>query len=172
MDLRRLSICLEDERNARYVLQNAKLLEKLYLSVQSLVRFHDILSPSARTLKFLEFTVFLCEFSDFRRFEELWEGLEAMAGNNILEALSFEAHAKGFIEENSIGSEVRRMEKVLVKPGWSALRQVSFKVTIARHRNGPLNKALVQSPPDKHLSHLLKLESVIFNYSTHFYDHN
>ena len=48
MDLRRPSTCLEDERNIRYVLQNAKLLEKLHLSVasggrrQSLVKHHEI----------------------------------------------------------------------------------------------------------------------------------
>jgi hypothetical protein len=34
MDLRRLSICFDDERNIRYLLQNAKLLEELHLSVK------------------------------------------------------------------------------------------------------------------------------------------
>jgi hypothetical protein len=46
-DLRRLSICLEDDWNIRYLLQSAKLLEKLYLSVgpgRNLVGLHDILS--------------------------------------------------------------------------------------------------------------------------------
>ena len=57
-DLRRLSIPFEDfedEPNVRYLMQNAKFLEKLDLYIgldRSLVVLHDILSPSsARTLK-------------------------------------------------------------------------------------------------------------------------
>ena len=56
----------------------------------------------------------------------LCEKLEA------LEAMSFEvfiAHRRD--AEDSIGSLFLNVEKVLVKPGWSALRQVSFKVPIA-----------------------------------------
>ena len=57
MDLRRLSIFsiyFEDEQNIRYLLQNAKLLEELRLTVvsdQTLVGLHGILCFSARTLK-------------------------------------------------------------------------------------------------------------------------
>ena len=70
--------------------------------------------------------------------------------------------------EDSVGSEVRRIEEVLVKPGWSALRQVSFKITLLHWVTGPsleLYKALEQTLPDKYLSHLSKLESVAFDYS-------
>jgi len=164
MDLRRLSIDLEDERNIRYILQNAKLLEKLHLSVnrgQSFVGLHDILSPIARTLKVLDLTLlFLLPLAG------LCEELEAMAGLNILEALSFEIHVGDHEREDSIVSEVQRVEKVLVKPGWSALGQVFFKVIIACWWNSSeLCKALVQSLPT-YLSHLSKLEgSVAFNYS-------
>jgi len=59
------------------------------------------------------------------------------------------------------------VEKVLVKPGWSALRQVSFKVLIPgwpAESSAELSEML-QSLPDKYLSHLSKLESVAFNYS-------
>ena len=64
-DLRRLSIpfiCSEDERNIRYLLENAKLLEKLHLSVglgKSLAELHDNLFTSARTLKVLDLTLSL-----------------------------------------------------------------------------------------------------------------
>jgi hypothetical protein len=64
-DLRQLSMSLtEDEQNIRYLLQNAKLLEILRLSVgrhQSLV---GLLSTSARTLKSLALTVFIYNVSD------------------------------------------------------------------------------------------------------------
>ena len=59
-DLRRLSICFGDEQNIRYLLQNAKLLEKLHLSVgsgQSALRLYDILSSSTGTFKTLDFSV-------------------------------------------------------------------------------------------------------------------
>jgi len=95
-----------------------------------------------------------------------------MAGHNILEALSFEVLLDGHETEDSVGFEVQRVEKVLVKPGWPALRQVSFKVSIhlVFNKDRKLNEAL-KSLPDKYLSHLPKLESVAFNYSAYL-DHS
>jgi hypothetical protein len=177
VDLRRLYICLADEWNIRHLLENANLLEELHLSIfcgQSLVRLHDILSPtsSARTLKVLHFTVSLFDKSLRlnQRFAGLCEGLEAMAGDNMLEVLSFDIDVDLHDTEDSVGCEVQRVEKVLVRPGWSALRQVFFKLKIpgrALHcgRNSARMCKALQSVPDKYLSHLSKLESVAFNYS-------
>ena len=167
MDLRRLSACLEDEWNLRYLLQNAKLLERLSLSVRrdrSLVGLHDILSPIARTLKVLDLTVSLS-------LPGLCEELEALAGHNMLEALSLEVEVDGNETEDFIGSIIQNVEKVLVRPGWPALSQVSIKVSIAcclvsKEDSAKLSEAL-QSLPDKYLSHLSKLESVAFNYSAY-----
>ena len=178
MDLRRLSISLmrsEDEQNLRYLLQNAKLLEKLHLTVdlgQRLVGLRDILFPRARTLKILDFTVSLYgETSDLLPLPlaGLCDELEAMAGHNTLEALSFEVNVDGHETEKFIGCTIQNVEKVLVKPGWSALRQVSFRISIAccmasRENSAKLSEAL-QSLPNKYLSHLSKLESVAFNFS-------
>ena len=61
MDLRQLSTSLDDGRNLQYLSQNAKLLEKLHLSVvgfgQSLLRLYDLLSSSSRTLRVLDISV-------------------------------------------------------------------------------------------------------------------
>ena len=175
MDLRRLStssIRFDDERNIRYLLQNAKLLEKLRLSAglgRSFVGLHDNLSPSARTLKVLDLAVSLHSVPP--PLAGLCEELEAMAGYNILEVLSFEVMVDGHETEEFIGSTIQKVEEVLVKPGWSALRQVSFKVSIAccmvpKEDSAKLSEAL-QSLPDKYLSHLSNLESVAFNYSAY-----
>ena len=172
MDLRRLSIhfaCFEDEWNIRYLLQNAKLLEKLHLSVGpgwSLVGLHDILSLSASTLKVLDLTVSLY---DDLPLAGLCDELEAMAEYNMLEALSFEVQVDADETESSVGSIIQEVEKVLVKPGWSALRQVSFKLSIrccqvSREDSAKLSEVL-ESLPDKYLCHLSKLESVAFNFS-------
>jgi hypothetical protein len=179
MGLRRLSMSFtrfEDERNIRYLLQNAKLLEKLHLSVRlgrSLVELHDILSPSARTLKVLDLTVSLYDDSVPvpLLLAGLCEELEAMAGHNMLEALSLDVNVDGYETEVFIGSIIQDVEKVLVKPGWSALRQVSFKVSIAcclvsREDSAVLSEAL-QSLPDTYLIQLSKLESVAFNFSAY-----
>ena len=169
-DLRQLSTSLDDERNLRYLSQNAKLLEKLHLSVvgpgQSLVRLYDLLSSSLRTLKVLDISVSMYD-SNPLPLGGLCEGLEAIAGHNTLEALSFQVHDVDEQDsEDSIGSEVQRVEKVLLQPGWSALRQVTFKVTISCWGGSArLYKALVQSLPDIYLSRLSKLESVAFNFS-------
>ena len=169
MDLRGLYTCLEDKQNVRYLVRNAKLLEKLHLTVrygQSLVELHDILSPRAYTLKVLTLTGTLTELlyvSVHQPFQRLWEELEAMAGHNMLEALTFEVYVGFRDSENSIASMIRNVEKVLVKPGWPALRKVSFKVV---GDSAGLSEAL-QSLPDKHLSHLLKLDSVAFRYSVY-----
>ena len=174
MDLRRLTIssaCPEDEWNIRYLLQNAKLLEKLHLSVGlswGLVGLHDILSPSASTLKILHLTVSLDVGLPLAG---LCDELEAMAGHNMLEALSFLVRVDGDESEDSIGPIIQNVEKVLVKPGWCALKQVSFELAIAccqvsREDSAKLSEAL-QSLPDKYLTHLSKLESVAFNFSAY-----
>ena len=174
-DLRQLSMSFtwpEDEQNSRYLLQNAKLLEKLHLSVQqgrlSLVGLHDILSPTARTLKALELTVSLCD-DEPTPLAGLCRELEAMAGRNKLEALALDVNVDGHETEDVIGSIIQKVEEVLIKPGWSPLKQVSFNISIAcclvsRETSAELSKAL-QSLPDKYLSHLSKLESITFNYS-------
>ena len=172
MDLRRLSMSLTsyDAPNLRYLLQNAKLLEKLRLSVghgQSLV---GLLSPIACTLKVLDLTVLLSQFL-VPPLAGLCEELEKMAGHtNKLEALSPEVLVGLYDAEDFIGSIIQNVEKVLlvIKPGWSALRAVSFKVTCmsmdtpVRYRD--LARAL-QYLPERYLRHLSKLESVAFNYS-------
>ena len=172
MDLRRLSISFENEQNIRYLLPKAKLLEKLQLlygSERSLVGLHNMLFPSARTLKVLNFIVSIYPVP--LALAGLCMELEAMAGHYVLEALSFLVKVDGHETEDFIGSTIQEVEKVLVKPGWSGLRQVSFKVSIAcclvtRVKITDLFEAL-QSLPDKYLSHLSKLESVAFNYSAY-----
>jgi hypothetical protein len=172
MDLRRLSMSFtrfEDEQNIRYLLQNAGLLEKLHLSIDRGRSLVGLLSPSARTLKVLDLTVFLYDntFPVSLALAGLCEELEAMAGHNMLEALSLEARVlRSDRTEAFVGSVMQSVEKVLVKPGWSALRQVSFKVAIAycMQTSVELCEAL-QSLPDKYLTHLSNLESVAFNFS-------
>ena len=98
-------------------MQNAKLLEKLYLSVGlgwSLVELHDILSLSASTLKVLDLTVSLY---DDLPLAGLRHELELMAGYNMLEALSFEVQIDADETESSVGSIIQEVEKVLVKSG-------------------------------------------------------
>ena len=166
-DLRRLSICLGDGRNVQYLLQNAKLLERLHLSVGhrwSVLSLYDILLPISRTLKALDISVSIYNCSPLP-LAGLCEGLEAMAGHYTLEAFSFELLVDEYLAEDDIGSEVQRVEKVLVKPGWSVLRQVSFKVTIACWGGSAKLYKAVQSLPDKYLSQISTLESVAFNFS-------
>jgi hypothetical protein len=169
MDLRRLSISsmyfFKDEWNLRYLLQNATLLEKLHLSIASkdtLESLHDILSPSARTLKELDLIATSYSISKSQPLG-LCEELKAMAGNNMLEAFSLEVLANGGETEDFIGSTFQEVEEILVKPGWSALRQVSFRVAFPYWR-ADLTEAL-ESLPDNYLSHLSKLESVAFDYN-------
>ena len=166
-DLRRLSIGLEDELNVRYLLQNAKSLEKLHLSVgraQSVATLYDILSPSARTLKALDFTVSIYDCFPLP-LAGLCEGLETMAGHNMLESLSFDVLVDEYETEDTVGSDVQGVEKVLVKPGWSALRQVSFKVTISCWGGSAKLYKAVLSLPHKYLSQISTLEFVSFNFS-------
>ena len=124
----------------------------------------ELLSLSARTLKVLDLTVSLCHSS----VGGLCEELEAMAGHNMLEAFSFEVQIAylGNDTEEAIGSTIQKVEKVLVKkPGWSALRQVSFKVTCSRvswSDKAKFSEAL-QSLPDKYLSHLSKKSTLLLS---------
>ena len=168
MDLRRLWIFLiesDDAQSIRYMLQNAKLLEKLHLKVgRRLVGFHDILSPIARTLKVLSFSV---STTPLRTFAGFCEELEVMAGHYMLEALSIIIFVRDHDTEDSIGSNIQKVERVLVRPGWSTLRHVSLKVSrwmLNDWRKELMSEAL-QCLPDKYLSHLPKLNSVSFNYS-------
>ena len=137
MDLRRVSMPMtssENEKDLRYLLQNAKLLEKLHLPIgnhRSLMGLHDILFPVLPTLRVLDLAVGFNYNSIPLRLGFLCEELEAMAGHNILEALSFDLNVDaGGNEAKGVGSIIQEVEKVVVKPGWSALRQVPFKFSI------------------------------------------
>jgi hypothetical protein len=169
MDLRRLSICLRDKQNVRYLLQKAKLLEKLHLSQvnfdQTLEGLYNILSTSAGTLKVLDLTlVFYPEYLAVS-LQELCEELEAMTGHtNTLEALSLEVKGNPYETADEIGSIIQSVEEVLVNPGWSVLRHVSFKVPVLcccwENTDAKLAEELQSLLPDKYLGHLSKLESV------------
>jgi len=91
-----------------------------------------------------------------------------MAGHNMLEALSFDSEVEEAVywpeTEYFTGSLIQKLEEILVKPGWSALRQVSFKVSCPDRSKIDALRSL----PDKYLSHLPKLESVAFNYSAEY----
>ena len=172
VDLRRLLMTftpvqgLENERNIQHLLQNAELLEELYLLVgygQSLV---GLLSLSARTLKTLYLSIPFHDHSGHLPLAGLCEELEAMAGQYMLEALSFEFRVTYHETIDSIGSKIQGVEKVLLKPGWSALRQVSFTVMVDCCMLSRMKACeALQSLPEKYLSHLSKLESVLLNYS-------
>ena len=129
---------------------------------------HGVLSLSARTLKVFDLSVSL-SYSDRLALTWLGEELGAMAGRCMLEAFSFKVYVYGDVTEDLVGSILRQVKEVLVKPGWSAsaLRQVSFKVEVRvrpAEYNAKLSEAL-QSLPDKYLSHLPKHDSVAFNFS-------
>ena len=67
-----------------------------------------------------------------------------------------------------IGSMIQNVEKVPVKPGWSALRQVSFKVPVICCRvDNALVEELQSLLPDKYLSHLSKLKSITLDCSSY-----
>jgi hypothetical protein len=109
MDLRRLSMNFidpDDERNIRYLLQNAKLLEKLCLSVGvlgwDLMELHDTLSPCARTLKVLDLTLSLRDGPVAQPIGGLCRALEAIAGHNMLESLFLEVEIDTFGSPNLI----------------------------------------------------------------------
>ena len=118
-------ICNDHERD---ILQNAKLLEKLHLSVclcrVLLEGLHDILSPCTHfiILKTLisqypymknpRISLFRYRFQAFARNRKRWRGLKT---------LSFEVNVDGYERQNLIGSIIQIVEKVLVKPGWTAL---------------------------------------------------
>ena len=170
MDLRQFRTYLwepEDERNVRYLLQNAKLLEKLHIDVEnrgSLVGLHDSLSPVAPTLKVLRLWPSLS-------LAGLYEELEAMAGHYTLEALSiiFDHDSQNDGEASILGSNIQKVGRVLVRPGWSTLRRVFFTVRgsysgLTDREKLSMSETL-QCLPDKYLSHLSKLDSISFHYS-------
>ena len=172
MDLRQLSmsdIYFSEEQNIGRFLQNAKFLEKLHLSIIGGLSLVGILSTGAciDTLKVIDLTVPLYQYPD-PPLAGLCEELEAMAGHNTLEVLSLEVLVVSHHStEDSIGSTIQKVENILVKPGWSALRQVSFKLSVRRwgHDSEAELAEALQSLPDRYLIHLPKLESVAFNYS-------
>ena len=173
MDLKRLSMTLDgfvNKRNIEYLFQNAKLLEELHLSVVHGTSLVGILSLSVRSLKVLDLSaVPLRDEGTFVILGGICEELEALAGQNMLETLSLEVRVSSRRTEDFVGYTIQQLEKVLVKPGWSMLRQVSLKVSIMRPTS-TISQTLcetLQSLPDKYLSHLSNLESVAFDYSVY-----
>ena len=159
-NLRRLSLFpedFEDKSSIQYLLQRAKLLEEVRLPDelgQGIVELHDNLSPTACTLKVLHLTIPFPPYGRVSPPTRLREELEAMAGHNVLEALTFEIEMGESNLKDCNGTIIQKVGEVLVKPGWSALRRVFFEL-----------KALRSLTIEKHLSHFSELESVAFNYS-------
>jgi hypothetical protein len=86
----------------------------------------------------------------------------------MLESLSCEVLVYLHHTMDIIGSVIQNMEKVLVKPGWSSLRQVSLKISYMATMEPNHDRMLpekLESLPDEYICHLSKLESVAFNYS-------
>jgi hypothetical protein len=172
MDLRLLSMSFtwgNDVQNYQYLLQNAKLLEKLHLSVGAGRSLVGVLSPSARNLKVLSLSIPLYSIGGLP-LGGLCEELEAMAGDNMLEVLSCEVCVYPSHTKDIIGSVIRNVEKVLIKPGWSSLRQISLKLSCRANtepNHGRMLSEALQSLPDEYLSLLSKLESVAFDYSAY-----
>ena len=165
MNLRRLLLYdqFEDEWNIQYLLQNANLLEELRLPDglgQGIVGLHDILSLTACTLKVLHLTMPFHSYVSVSLPIRLCEELEAMAGHNVLEALTFEIGTT--YAEECIGNIIQKVGEVLVKPGWSDLRHVSFEVACL---DGAKLEALRSLIIEKYLSHFSELEFVAFDYS-------
>ena len=180
MDLRELHINFGDQQSIHYLLQNAMLLEKLHLFPifldETYDGLHDVLSAGAGTYKALSLTLLLSgNFNGTQvslPFEGLIKELEAMAGHYMLESLSLIVEVLRYETADVIGSMIQNVEKVLAKPGWSALRQVSFEVPVACRMEqtcqcAELAEELQSLIPDKYLSHLSKLESVTLNFSSY-----
>jgi hypothetical protein len=160
----------EDDRNIiRYLLQNAKLLEELHLSVAYGTSLEELLYPSlsARTLKVLDLTVPLYDEENSIILGGICEELEALAGHNMLETLSFKVHVFFARAEDFVGSTIQKVEKVLVRPGWPTLRRVSLEGSIAHSGAARELCETLQSLPDKYLVHLSNLESIAFDYSVY-----
>ena len=91
----------------------------------------------------------------------------------MLEALSFRVYVDGYETEDFIGFIIQKVEGVLVKPGWSALRKVSFKLNVCcwstavlEDRWAELSESLrLGFLRDKYLSRLSTLDAVAFSYS-------
>ena len=73
---------------------------------------HDILSPTARTLKVLGLKVVLFHDLPSLPTAGLYEELEAMAGHNMLETLSFEVQVDDRETDVFIGPLFQNLEKV------------------------------------------------------------
>ena len=182
MDLRRLSISssssvfYQDDLNLQFftyvMMLNAKLLEKLRFSVACRDGFegvHEIfISPCARILKELDFSLSFSATESLALFEDL----EVMARDNMLEVFSLQIVVDSSETDDFIGNAgftFQKVEEELVKAGWFALRKVSFKVLIICW-NADISEAL-NSLPDKCLSYLPKLESIDFKYEWNIYSY-
>ena len=168
MDLRRISATLNDfesgDWDIQHLLQNAELLESFFLYIGQSGSIKGILSPGARILKVLDLTL-MFNFLRDPFLGGICEELEALVGHNLLETLSLKVLLFHLVTVDFMGAIFQEVEKVLVKPGWSMLRQVSFKISIARLEGSRKLCELLQSLPDKYLSHLSKHKSIAFDYS-------
>ena len=175
VDLRLLSFALtqsEDIRVFQHFIHNARFLEKLLLSTThnySLVGLHAVLAPRARTLKSIELSVSLETVIGTVRLPlgGFCRELEAMAGRNRLEELIFEIYLESKDKEDFIGSIVQNVERVLLRPGFPALRRVIFSFHCLEPRSRrdaeELNEILESSLPEKYLSNLLNHPSIVFD---------
>ena len=177
VDLRQLSIAftqIEDKRFFQHFLQNAMFLHKLELSLatdQNLVGLHHVLFLRARTLKIFQLSINLqTSGPDVLPLGGLCGELEAMAGRNMLESLSFDVLVELRHTEDFIGPIIQGIETALVKPGcWPALKEVNLKLICLSTVTDEIGDKFcdsLQSLPEKYLSHLSEHNSIDFDYTT------
>ena len=105
MDLRQrsMSFVRKKEPIIRYLLHNAKLLERLHLYVEIGQSLVGLLSTCTPTLKVLDLSASLYRSSyGVHPLAGLCEESKAMAGYNTLEVLSFEVHVNSHYTEDSL----------------------------------------------------------------------
>ena len=95
---------------------------------------------------------------------DLCEELKALAGNKVLQVLKFTLIMRFYESEDVVGNTFRKLEEMLMDPGWSALVCVSIDIVVSDYECVGLDFEL-SSVPEMYLGRLSSRKILSYKWS-------
>jgi len=129
-----------------------------------------MISVNARNLRTLQvITLFEGSYS-YTPMCGLCEELKALAGNKILQVLKFTFIMNGSEPDALVENAFRRLEEVLMDPGWSALVCVSIDIVVACRYQWYAGLEQLNSVPEMYLGRLSSRKILSYKWADFVYN--
>lgn len=136
---------------------------------ESLAGLSEIISVNARNLRTLQVMTLLKGKRSHTLMIGLCEELKTLAGNEILQVLKFTFSMEGCESKALVENAFRKLEEVLMDPGWSALVCVSINIVV-RCCYREVARLKLNSVPEKYFGRLSSRKILSYKWEDFVYN--